>query len=361
MKIDKLSIKGFKSIQNLEEFPLGDLNVLIGANGSGKSNFVDYFRMLRELVEKRLQLWTARQGGADRIVTFGIKETAKIESTIWFDLNKYAITLESTLDEKFIFSREMIYFEGLYYPSTWKYLGSGHKESYLKEKICQEKIADFTYKAISQWKVYHFHDTSDTSGVKKSSTLQDNEYLRSDASNLASFLYKLQQEFPESYENIRNTIQLALPFFGDFVLNPKKLPTEEEQIRLLWKQKDNDYILWPSQLSDGALRFICLVVALLQPKPPSTMIIDEPELGLHPYAITLLGSLLRSVAKRMQIIVSTQSVPLVNEFLIDDLIVVEQEQGKSIFKRYSEEDFTSWLEEYSLGELWQKNILGGRP
>jgi predicted ATPase len=129
----------------------------------------------------------------------------------------------------------------------------------------------------------------------------------------------------------------------------------------VWKQKDSDYPLWPSQLSDGSIRFICLVTVLLQPDPPATIIIDEPELGLHPFAITLLGALLRSASTRMQVIVSTQSVPLLNEFTIEDLIVVERDNGNSIFKRLNEDDFSSWLENYSVGELWEKNILGGRP
>jgi predicted ATPase len=191
--------------------------------------------------------------------------------------------------------------------------------------------------------------------------VHDNEYLRPDASNLAAFLFRLSEESPDVYEQIRKTIRLAIPFFDNFDLKPRKLKTEEEQIRLLWKQIDSDYSLWPSQLSDGSIRFICLVTALLQPTPPSTIIIDEPELGLHPYAITLLGALLRSASTRMQVIVSTQSVPLVNEFSINDLIVVERENSGTVFKRHEEEEFKNWLETYSVGELWEKNILGGRP
>jgi predicted ATPase len=174
-------------------------------------------------------------------------------------------------------------------------------------------------------------------------------------------LYTLKNKDRDIFDQILSTIRLAIPFFDDFVLKPQKLSTEEEQIRLLWKQQDNDYELWPSQLSDGSIRFICLATALLQPDPPSTIIIDEPELGLHPYAITLLGALIRSASTRMQVIISTQSVQLLNEFTIDDLIVVERENGNSIFNRLNENDFKNWLENYSIGELWEKNILGGRP
>lgn len=359
--IKQLSIHGFKSIRRLEKFPLTDLDVLIGANGSGKSNFVSYFRMLGELVEQRLQTWVRKQGGADRILSFGVKETGKLESFIGFGRNAYQFALEPTVDGSFVFTEEALFYDGSSHIDNWKQLQPGHNEARLKSHTGFGYRADYCYNAISSWKVFHFHDTSDTAGVKRLSPVHDNEYLRQDASNLAAFLYRLQAEHPDVYQQIRKTIRLAVPFFDDFVLKPQKLPTEEEQIRLLWQQQDSDYALWPSQLSDGSIRFMCLVTALLQPEPPSTIIIDEPELGLHPYAITLLGSLLRSASKRMQVIVSTQSVPLVNEFTIDNLVIVEREQGASVFKRLNAQDLQLWLEEYSVGELWEKNILGGRP
>lgn len=362
--INRLTIKGFKSIKELNNLQLDRLNVLIGANGVGKSNFVSYFRMLGEMMDLRLQKWTTNQGSADRIVSFGVKETDKVESFIKFGLNGYKFELEPTVEGGFSFASEQLFFDGPYFGEKWIPLGSGHKEAKLKDAFKNAKkgdVADYCYSSISSWKVFHFHDTSDTAGVKRLGSLQDNEYLRPDASNLAAYLYRLSEESPEVFDQIRKTIRLAIPFFDDFVLKPRKLKTEEEQIRLLWKQKDSDYSLWPSQLSDGSIRFICLVTALLQPDPPSTIIIDEPELGLHPYAITLLGSLLRSAASRMQVVVSTQSVPLVNEFTIDDLIIVEREKGATVFKLLEKNEFKTWLEDYSVGELWEKNILGGRP
>lgn len=362
--INRLTIKGFKSIRNLDQLRLNELNVLIGANGAGKSNFVSYFRMLGELVESRLQKWARNQGSADRIVTFGVKETSRVESFVEFGLNGYKFELEPTLDGGFVFATEKLFYDGPFYGEKWISLGSGQTEAKLKQRFeatDKKTEADYCYSSIASWKVFHFHDTSDTAGVKRLGALQDNEYLRPDASNLAAYLYRLANESPDIFDQIRKTVRLAIPFFDDFVLRPQKLPTEEEQIRLLWRQKESDYSLWPSQLSDGSIRFICLVTALLQPDPPSTIIIDEPELGLHPYAITLLGSLLRSASTRMQVIVSTQSVPLVNEFSIDDLIIVEREHGSTVFKRRDENDFKTWLEDYSVGELWEKNILGGRP
>jgi len=362
--IDYLTIHGFKSIKELNDFPMKKLNVLIGANGAGKSNFVAYFKLLSELVEGRLQNWTTKQGTADRILSFGVKETDSLKSFVQFGRNGYTFVLEPTVNGGFSFEREKLYFNGPHYGESWIELGSGHTEAKLKEKAEKSDgnaVVNYCYSSISSWNVYHFHDTGETAGMKRAGSLHDNKFLRSDASNLAAFLYKLKEESADVYKQICKTISLAIPLFDDFVLEPTTLPSEEKQIRLLWKQKDSDYELWPSQLSDGSIRFICLVTALLQPIPPSTIIIDEPELGLHPYAITLLGGLLRSASTRMQVIVSTQSVPLVNEFEIEDLIIVEREDGATVFKRHEEADFETWLDEYSVGELWEKNILGGRP
>jgi predicted ATPase len=312
--------------------------------------------MLGNMLGKSLQVWARKQGGADRILTCGVKETGQLYSEIVAEKFVYQFTLEPTADAGFVFSNETMQ-EG-----SDRIAGriGGHTEAKLAASLNDLENTKGAH-TIRYWQVYHFHDTSDSAGVKRLISVHDNEKLRPDASNLAAFLYHLQQVNPNHYHQIIKTIRLAIPFFDEFVLKPQTLPTEEQQIRLLWRQKDSDYALWPSQLSDGSIRFICLVTALLQPNPPSTIIIDEPELGLHPYAITLLGGLLRSAATRMQVIVSTQSVPLVNEFNLEDLVVVEREQGETVFKRLNENDFSNWLEDYSVGELWEKNILGGRP
>lgn len=362
-KIDKLTIQGFKSIRSLENFEMRDINVLIGANGVGKSNFVSYFRMLRELIQGKLQTWVGKQDYANHILTYGVKKTSQLVSTVFFDNNGYHFTLEPTNSGGFIFSEEKVFFDGDY-ARKWESLGSGHNESRLKivydeavEHGLYYNIPGYVYSAIRNWKVFHFHDTSDSAGIKQPHNLIDNAYLRTDASNLAPYLYRLYRENQPIYQQIRKISQLAIPFFDDFVFNP-----ESSVIKLAWQQRGiDDYPFDVNQLSDGSLRFICLTTALLQPDPPSTIIIDEPELGLHPYALNLLGALVRSASTRMQVILSTQSVPLLNEFELEDLIVVEREDGVSTFKRLDSKDFELWLEDYTIGQLWEKNVLGGRP
>ncbi|EPG35633.1 AAA family ATPase [Acinetobacter colistiniresistens] len=361
--INSLKIKGFKSLVDVE-IPLSSLNVLIGANGAGKSNLVSYFRLLGQMIDKNLQYYVSEQGGAERILSNGLKECEKIQSFVSFGLNGYYFDLRSSVDGSLVFKEEKTYFDGPYYGEKYTSLGSGHKESLLKDEYDKSRpgsVISYCYESLKNWRVYHFHDTTDTAAVKRKCSLHDNKYLRPAADNLAAFLYELRLHHRDEYQKIVKVIRLVLPYFDDFVLEPEELFTEEKQIRLLWKQKNSDYALWPTQLSDGSLRFICLATALLQPSPPSTIIIDEPELGLHPYAIVLLGSLLKTASSRMQVIVSTQSVPLVDQFSIDNLIIVERSHEGTKFKKLNSDEFENWLEDYSLGELWEKNVLGGRP
>ncbi|CAM5190342.1 hypothetical protein OURE66S_00923 [Oligella ureolytica] len=362
-QLNSLTVKGFKSLRDVENLRLKSLNVLIGGNGVGKSNFVDYFRMLGEMMAGRLQLLVRNQGGADRLLSYGVKETQKIQSSLSFSGNEYLFELEPTVDGAFVFTNEQLISQNEQ-AGKLQFLGSGQTESLLPKTIdLTDKLnaVSDSFSSIAPWKVFHFHDTSAMAGMKRWVAAHDSDFLRSDASNLAAYLYRLSKEKLDVLEEIQCIVRLAIPIFDKFVFKPRELATQEQQVNLQWKQTNSDCILWPSQLSDGSIRFICLVTALLQPQPPSTIIIDEPELGLHPYAITLLGALLRSASKRMQVIVSTQSVALVNEFEIDDLIVVDREQGDTVFKRLDQADFDVWLEDYTIGELWQKNILGGRP
>ena len=281
-----------------------------------------------------------------------------MEAFIEFGRNGYRFVLTPSDTGLFTFSSEDLYFSGDVVDSMRLRIGAGLAESQLKHE--DEPIAKYCYASISDWRVFHFHDTSRTASVRRKGELQDNAYLRSDASNLAAYLYRLKRRRLDKYEQIIKVVRLAIPFFDDFDLAPEEIRPDEYLIQLTWRQIGSDYPLLPSQLSDGSIRFICLVTALLQPAPPSTIVIDEPEIGLHPYAISLLGALMHQASEEMQVIVATQSVTLVNQFSIDDLIVVEREDGASTFKRLQEKELELWLENHSVGELWEKNVLGGR-
>ncbi|MDY6216507.1 AAA family ATPase [Actinobacillus porcinus] len=355
-KVSSLSVEGFKSIRELKNFELNNLNVLIGANGAGKSNFINLFRLLNEIYEQRLQLYVQKQGGPDAILHFGRKTTESIKIHFEFARNGYAFELAPTNDNRIVFENERIIFHGDVWESN-RLLNAGHYEACLKDD--RQPVSNYVRAGIKSWKVYHFHDTSDSAKVKQIHSLNDNLSLKSDAANLAAYLRMLKDSYEKEYNRIVATIRLVLPFFDDFVHRENI-----ENIELEWVQKGkSDTPLKAHMLSDGSLRFICLSTLLLQPIHllPDTVLIDEPELGLHPYAITVLADILKQVSERKQIIVSTQSVELVNELEPEDVIVVNQKNDESIFERLDNSALSSWLEEYTLGELWKNNVFGGRP
>ncbi len=417
--VKALSVSGYKSIRELRDFPLTNLNVLIGANGAGKSNFISLFRLLNEIVEQRLQLYSQVQGGADALLHFGRKTTTQIAAKFYFDsynnqanqFDNYEFHLVPTQDNRLLFKNESIgcaeikielqvqdanrrkvveadekakaalvagaavfalsdknpwlalLGAGLGYALQEKAfrdtpLGAGSNESALK--MAQDEVSLHTKKSVNNWRVYHFQDTGDTANVKRVHASNINLRLLPDAGNLAAYLYMLRINHPKEYQRIVETIRLVAPFFDDFLYRTN----HPEYVELEWTQVGRPDMPFKAHLlSDGTLRFMCLATLLLQPIDllPDTILIDEPELGLHPYAIHILASILKQVAEDRQLIISTQSVELVNELSPEDIVVVEQAAGESTFKRFTEEELSGWLTQYSLGELWNSNVLGGRP
>ncbi len=361
-KLDRLTISGFKSIRE-QELELGALNVLIGANGAGKSNLIGVFRLLNDIVNQRLQVAVAAASGANNLLHFGRKRTEELELRFWFDRNGYMARLHPTVEDSLFFAEEVIYFRGQGYKEPYEIpLGAGQTESLLRQTIQKgprPEIASHVLSAIQSWQIYHFHDTSVSATVKQTGNLDDNEQLRGDAGNLAALLYRLERTDPVYYQNIVDTVRLVAPFFDRFTLRTN--PFNPHTIKLEWKERDSDDYFSGQALSDGTLRFICLATLLLQPKLPATILIDEPELGLHPYAIHLLAEMFQAAAKKTQLVVATQSVTLVNQLAPEDVIIVDRKEGESIFSRPTEAEIAGWMDHYSLGELWEKNVLGGRP
>lgn len=343
-RLNRLEINGYKSIKSLD-IELESLNILIGANGVGKSNFISFFKFMKKILDKDLQFYVAQQGGANKILHFGSKVTERISFELTSDVLLYRVKIVSDIKDRFIFKKEAV--------------------SYSHEnEIILAKDGDRESKALSSfipnlWKIYHFHDTSITAKVKQTCNINDNKMLSPDASNLSAFLYAIKLYNSKSYKKIVKTIQRVAPFFHDFVLEPEI--HNSEMIRLKWKHKGTDDYFDANDLSDGTLRFICLTILLLQPNLPTIILLDEPELGLHPFALKLLASMFRVTSKKTQIIASTQSATLADEFDIEDIIVVDRVDNHSEFRRLDENNYKVWLEEYSLGEMWQKNLIGGVP
>lgn len=354
-QLSRISIAGYKSIKKCS-LELNSINVLIGSNGSGKSNFISAFTLLQSVLREELQLYT-QKSGVNSLFFNGRKTTDEIYFEAFFDNNSYGFYLMPTDDNRVIFRKEFYGWGS--YEST---VSTAHEESKW-EKGVPNGINDYVLPILEKkmWRVYHFHDTSRTANVKQEHYISNNAVLTLDASNLAAFLYRLKNNYEKSYNEIVETIRLIAPYFDDFYLEPKE--ENDELIILKWHQKGCEDIFNASQLSDGTLRFICLTTLLLQPTElqPETIIVDEPELGLHPYAITMFAEMVKQISAKKQIIISTQSVELLNEFDVKDVVVVNKDDdGSSTFKRLNEDELQIWLDDYSLGDLWQKNILGGR-
>ena len=345
--LTQLKINGYKSIKSLD-LELRPLNIIIGANGVGKSNFIGFFKFMKKIVDKDLQLYVAQQGGANKILYFGRKTTEKISFTLDFPLQKYSCILSPTVSDKFIIEEEMVWEKD----DELIWLTDGVIESEFPQ---DRKLIKY----LKNVKVYHFHDTGITAKVKQTSNINDCEVLAPDGANLSAFLRCVMEFNPKAYKQIVKTIQRVAPFFQDFILEPERY--NQDTIRLKWKHKGTDDYFDANDLSDGTLRFILLTTLLLQPNLPTIILLDEPELGLHPFALKLLASMFRKVSRKTQIIASTQSATLADEFDIEDLIVVDRVDNHSEFKRLNPKDYEKWLEEYSLGDIWQKNLIGGVP
>lgn len=371
-KLLTLELSGYKSIKRLN-LSLGNINVLIGANGSGKSNLISFFKLLNHLCTESLQEFIALGGGANSHLYFGVRQTPAMEGTVVFSGNKgnnrYHIKLAHGAGDRLVFLEESIQFRrNDYYGDKEPQLhslGAAHFESLLQKaknnvqgRPLPPKSTQVIHGLLREWQVFQFHDTSATARIKQAGYVDDNRFLRADAGNLAAFLLNLRDAFPDNYQRIVDTIQRVLTSFKDFVLEPHQ---KARTVMLNWRPCFGDEVFGAHQLSDGSLRFMALCALLLQPKLPSLILLDEPELGLHPYSIELLAGLMRSVSSDAQIILSTQSVTLANQFTWKDIVVVDYVDNASVFRRLQENEIQGWLEQYAVGDLWAKNLIGGTP
>lgn len=364
----KLTISGFKSIgtvKNSQSLDIHNVNIIIGSNGSGKSNFVSFFKMLNNIMTGALQVFVGKTGSSENILFFGSKRTSLLSASLEFsnESNKdvYEFSLVKSVQDSLIFAEEKIIWNDKVYP-----LGGGQKESMLVSNDSNSVSEQIVRAILSSCKAFQFHDTSETSHIRNSCGIGNNKFLFSDAGNLAAILYVLKnkKEYFNYYKRIVDYVRFVVPQFDDFVLEPSVL--NQDFIKLKWKQKgETEYEFGPEQLSDGSIRFIALATLFLQPEDliPSVIVIDEPELGLHPQAVDILATLIKTASQHSQILVATQSERLINNFDADDIIVAEHNkiENCSVYKRLNSNDLEEWLSEYSLSQLWEKNILGGQP
>lgn len=358
--ITRIEIEGYKSIKSLE-IDLRPINILLGGNGVGKSNFISIFSLIRNIYNQNLQNYLQKKGGANSFLHFGSKVTKQIEVSLFFksaggNENQFSVILDIGQNSLFIKSVKTAF------KPVSKWHSIEFEKNVLESKFSEikESQAYYVNNRLKEFEVYHFHDTSDTSPIKGLADLNDNHYLKRDGSNIAAFLYYLKLKEPKHFKRIELMVKSIAPFFDRFDLDPNFL--NENKIQLEWKEKGYpDSYFNAYHLSDGTLRFICLATLLMQPNPPETIIIDEPELGLHPVAINKLAAMVRKASEKVQVILSTQSTNLIDNFDPEDIIVTDRSEGGSVFKRLNTEELSTWMGEYTLGDLWGQNKLGAQP
>lgn len=362
--IEKIQISGFKSIKDIT-IDLEPINILIGANGVGKSNFIAFFKLLHNIYEQRLENYSL-QVGVDNLFHFGRRKTEFVYGKLFFKdspddrhVNSYYFKSEPTDNDSLFLERE-----GSGYMPNWDddvhnyFYKTNLKESTIKGSDTRRNRYLRYY--FESFKIYHFHDTSSVAPLRSGCQLNDNVILKENGSNLPAILYLLQQKHPNSFKRIEKTINSIAPFFEKFELQPDRF--NPDRIKLEWSEINQPESYFnATHLSDGTIRFIALCTLLMQPNLPKTIIIDEPELGLHPVAIKKLAGLIRKASAKTQIIISTQSVTLVDNFDTEDIVTVDREDSQSIFRRLDGQNLSNWLEDYTLGDLWSKNVIKGQP
>lgn len=351
--MDYIIIKGYKSIKN-QQIDFKNINILIGANGSGKSNFISFFEFLNKLYNRNLQEYISLKGGENKILFEGKEVTDKLYFKVEFGngQNGYSATIKAG-EESLIFTDER-----LIYKQDGQDISNFETEARLK--TTDNYRAKYVIRYLNGFRKYHFHDTGAKSPFTLMSHIEnDIYYLYEKGENIAAFLYHIRKESPKVYNRIVATIQSVAPYFSDFFLEPNK----EQYIRLQWKDKFSSVIYGVNDLSDGTIRFMALTTLFMQPELPDTIIIDEPELGLHPAAISKLAGLIKSASsKNCQVILATQSTDLISHFVPEDILTVDQVNGESIFKRLDSDSLAVWLDDYTVDDLWKRNIISsGQP
>ena len=364
IKLKSFTIKGYKTIKAIESFEPRPINILIGPNGAGKSNFISFFKFLSWMLNSdgKLQEHVAYLGGANDILHDGADVTKTIDAQIELEtasgFNEYQFSLMFAKPDKLVFKEEKYRYSAKRFDSRrdWSNCGVGHEEAKLPD--ANNDSARTILNLLRKLIVYQFHNTSDTAPMRLKWSQADGRWLKQNGENLGSFLYRIQNEEKPYYTRIVKYIRLVLPFFDDFDLYP-----EFSQILLRWKEKGTNKVFNAGQASDGMLRTIALISLLGQnPKDlPAVLFLDEPELGLHPSAIDAVAGLIKAASSHCQVFVATQSISLGNNFELEDLVVIDRKGRNSEYHRPDSENLQAYLEEFSTGQIWEKNIIGGRP
>ena len=369
-----LTVEGLGSVRGLTLDLTTGVTVLIGANGAGKSNLVSAFELVSRIWDDSFQDYLFQRGGVSNVLFEGPEGPATemrirllADEDAEGNRSGYDVLLKENPADAMgeVVLLERLLFQAPGYPrpydeslGIWAVTSRARRIASGDAKGRRANFVAHVRPLLEGCRVFHFDDVSDNAPVKGWSTVGDDVELRADAENIAAYLYKVREDYPRHYQRIVSAVRAVTPFFDDFVLEPGR----NERIRLRWRQTGLDRTFLAREASDGTLRFICLATLLLGPDRPATVVLDEPELGLHPAAIDMLVEMVRTAAERgHKVILATQSVPLVSHFSVEEIAVLERDDGATVVTRPDAERLSAFLDDYSTGNLWEMNLLGGRP
>ncbi|MFI7859483.1 AAA family ATPase [Pseudomonas promysalinigenes] len=362
-RIKSVTIEGFRSLRSIQSLELPQLAVLIGANGAGKSTLIRFFEMLSWMLKsKNLQEFVLRQGGGDDQFFMGARKTPRIHAKLCLETksgqNDYRFDLAhvSAGDSVILMNEAYRYApSNLQNEAKWTEVGAVSKESGLLER--KDKTAKTIVNLLRQCSTYQFHDTSPNSAIHNRWDITESFRLRSDGGNLAAVLLDLRRNDEKRYALIIKQIRRVLPAFKDFVLEE-----EAGKVLLRWVGNQSDKVFGSHLTSDGSLRLFCILTLLNMPpaRLPDVMLFDEPELGLHPHAVSLVAEMFKRLSKKRQIFLATQSPYLVDCFELENIIIASANNGETLLRNLPREQYQEWLDdEYQLSDLWLKQVVGG--
>lgn len=369
--LEHLVVEGLGPIRRVELDLTTDITVLIGANGSGKSNLVNALELVARIWDDSFQDYLYRREGISNILFEdgeGRAEHILIELLPGFNEDDrrsgYGVILAPDLlgdSDRARIQEQRLFQTGSGRSDIQRSIFRHGLRSSVRQIADSEEARRYVENltpVLEGCRVFHFDDVSGDAPAKGWSTVGDDLSLRSDAENIAAYLLRVRGDHSRHYQRIVAAVRAAAPFFDDFVLEP----SSNERIRLRWRQRGLDRTFLAREASDGMLRFICLATLLLGPDRPATIILDEPELGLHPAAIHLLAEMVRIAGRNgHKVILATQSVSLVSHFELSEIVIVDRVDGATAVHRPDEDLLKAFLDDYSTGTPWEMNLLGGRP
>jgi predicted ATPase len=382
--IQKISIKNYKSIQSLPDFELKPMNILIGANNSGKSNFLDVFAFLRDTLqdggppEKNGNTGSGWRGalekrGGGESVCFGNERHFQISCLS----HPFRYSLEIALDEYgqyyqirderlIAVNAEKKFFEpqnGMLaiYDEGGNSLGASSMPErtglrvFLGQRGVDPQALSFARK-LSEIRIYNRIHTEIWSPIRKPQIPKGETILDEDGGNLVGVLHQLSQIHPTFLSRLESLFKVIFPDF----LRIGFPSNDRGEILIRWEDT-NGRISYTPQISDGTLKFLCMIAILQNPNPPALIGIDEPDVKLHPMMQAILSDMIDGASLHTQIIVTTHNPDFVSQFSPEEIVILQQYKGATEFRRLSDKGALDlWLQDFTIRKLWLMGELESR-